>query len=169
MGSDKDSLTAKTKAAHTRRAKEISFTVFLGQSVVQPSQGKLDSIMCNGDLGRQKPSLQTSLLPPPSPALNPDHDVIWMAYPFVIWGQLSQPCPLSASCAPPAYCQGGTRYRKDLDIVQANPVFSTNSNHKQSHIAFSEENYPSQSQHNCKCSEYRILEWTIGTNSFVLG
>ena len=52
-----------------------SFTASHRQAGVQPPPGQQGSFTCNGYLGRQMPSLQTSPLLPP--ALYTEHDAIW--------------------------------------------------------------------------------------------
>ena len=107
---------------HKQSKTRNSFTTSHRQAGVQPSPGKQGSIMGNGYLGRQMPSLQMSppflLLPP---ALYAEHDVIW--YGISLWSVgVSSP-----SCVPsqllvhpqPTHWWGGVRSRKGLDSVQA--------------------------------------------------
>lgn len=119
MNWDKDSLAAKPKAAHASR----TFTMFLGQLGVQPSQGKQDSIVCNGDLGDKCHRSKHPFFFLLHPTLYPEHDVSWNGLSL---------CQLRPATSPLSFLCTAGRYKKQKSPWHCGSkhCFQTNPNHR---------------------------------------
>ena len=105
VGSDKDSLISKAKAAHGSKAKQGTHSLLpIGGQVFSHLQESRAPSRITVTWADKRHHLEHPPLPPSSPQLSMLSVTSYgMEYPLVSWGQLSRLCPLPTSCAPPAY------------------------------------------------------------------
>lgn len=121
LASNQPQIMTRAKAAHTRKAKQTIY-YFPQQVGVQPSLAKEESIMPNGDLGRETPKLWMLLLYSPgllllSPALIAVRLSYDVRYSFVPLGSALPDVSSPSSLCTPSLFSGGVVWGAEKSLT----------------------------------------------------